>query len=943
MINIEGIIEESYVIGMTQNKNEIIDLVNFLKDKSIKNVLEIGSDRGGSFYLWCKTIDSGGKKISVDLPMVRFGSNDYSVKERNKKMVTWSNNIFIIEGDSHKEETLLQVEKILNGEEIDLLFIDGDHTYEGVKKDYEMYSKLVSNNGVIVFHDIKNSYFHRNCGCFVNIFWDELKGNKIEFKHDKDLFLNIEGAGGIGVIKKENKIYKVNKDNSVFIIGAWIDTDEKKDILRKTILGAKEIYDSEIILVTHYHIDEDILSMVDYFIYDKDNPLLYAKDYGKYNNELFYFFKNDNCRVNKILPFRHDYTVWTSMRNACNFAKYLGKEYIFYLEYDCILDSKGFKDNFIFPLEDHDACVFSNFGDDANTFYFNLFSIRTDILLEIINKFKNKDDYFSFIKNNLVETIFSNILREITNKVHLSVYQKDKMVDSMGVFGHLRYIFDNVKIYLFPCKDENGVLYFLLTSDVDNSFELVYHFKDEHITFEFSNKHEMRIKKIGDINDLQKTSLDEQICIKYKNKIVKSFYIKEMIEESNSCFIIIYKDNKEEESSKKNQIIDNNIANFYENIFNKKNIREIRNTPDFYLNHNFIDAPFVEIISNSVLGPFDIKFIDQKENEIIYQDKIMSNHWTKVYRRWVTDWKIQIEYKNKNEYIYFNPEGKKIFVSIESDSLGDSLGWMPYVEEFRKKYNCKIVLSTFRNWLFEKEYPEIEFVKPGSVVHNIYAQYNIGWYTPWDNNKNPNDFRIIPLQQTASDILGLDYKEIKPKITIPNRLRNIEGKYVCIGIHSTCQAKYWNYLDGWQKIVDYLNSRGYGVVAIHKEKGQYMGNTIPSGIIDKSGDITIEDRIVDLKYANMFIGVGSGLSWLAWAVGTPLVMISGFSKTFCEFTTGVERIHNTDVCNGCFNDPNITFDPGDWNWCPRKKNFECTKSITPEMVILGIEKILGVR
>lgn len=283
----------------------------------------------------------------------------------------------------------------------------------------------------------------------------------------------------------------------------------------------------------------------------------------------------------------------------------------------------------------------------------------------------------------------------------------------------------------------------------------------------------------------------------------------------------------------------------------------------------------------------------------------------------------------------------KYLICLDSKSLGDNLAWMPYAEELRIKNNCKVVLATFWNNLFEKEYPEIEFVKPGTVVYNINKHYNIGWYTPWDPNKNPNDYRTIPLQQTASDILGIDFKEIKPKITIPDKPRNIKEKYICIGIHSTCQSKYWNYPNGWQEIVNYLNGIGYKVVHISKEKGIYMGNTPPNGVIDKTGDISIEDRIIDLKYSDMFIGIGSGLSWLSWAVGTPTILISGFSNPMCEPQNNIERVFNPNVCNSCFNDPNIEFDKGDWNWCPRKKEFECSKNITPDMVIEKINKILN--
>lgn len=355
---------------------------------------------------------------------------------------------------------------------------------------------------------------------------------------------------------------------------------------------------------------------------------------------------------------------------------------------------------------------------------------------------------------------------------------------------------------------------------------------------------------------------------------------------------------------------------------------------------------------------------DINVNKIEYEIKIDDNSFKKItlfineyYIEDVTDKKIVKikrdgkEIFNKNvydckcerkndEFIEFRKNKDKYFICLDSKSLGDTLAWVPYAEEFRKEHNCEVILSTFWNNLFEKVYPEIKFIGRGETVDNINKQYNIGWYTPWDENKNPNDFRTIPLQKTASDILELEFKEIKPKITIPDKKRNIEEKYVCIGMHSTAQAKYWNNPNGWQEVVDYLNDIGYKVVHISKESGEYMGNHPPKGIIDKTGDFSIEDRIIDLKYADMYIGTGSGLSWLAWATETPTILISGFSAPWCEPQDNVERIINPYVCNSCFNDPDIQFDPGDWNWCPRNNNFECSKEISPERVINSINKII---
>ena len=79
--------------------------------------------------------------------------------------------------------------------ELDFLFIDGDHTYEGVKKDYEDYKKYVKDGGWIGFHDIKNTEFHRNANCRVDLLWNELEGEKIEFIDNSSQY------GGIGFIK----------------------------------------------------------------------------------------------------------------------------------------------------------------------------------------------------------------------------------------------------------------------------------------------------------------------------------------------------------------------------------------------------------------------------------------------------------------------------------------------------------------------------------------------------------------------------------------------------------------------------------------------------------------------------------------------------------------------------------------------------------------------
>ena len=183
----------------------------------------------------------------------------------------------------------------------------------------------------------------------------------------------------------------------------------------------------------------------------------------------------------------------------------------------------------------------------------------------------------------------------------------------------------------------------------------------------------------------------------------------------------------------------------------------------------------------------------------------------------------------------------------------------------------------------------------------------------------------------------------RPKLNITKPFkRNFNKKYVCIGTQSTSQFKYWNNPTGWQQTVDYLNSIGYEVICIDKNK--YFGtdkkmNCIPERCVDKTGDLPLQERMNDLYFCDFFIGLTSGLSWLAWSLEKPVVLISGISKDHVEFATPY-RVTNTNVCHACATEKGFEFDKADWMFCPKNKNFECTSSITFEMVKEKIDKLI---
>jgi len=276
----------------------------------------------------------------------------------------------------------------------------------------------------------------------------------------------------------------------------------------------------------------------------------------------------------------------------------------------------------------------------------------------------------------------------------------------------------------------------------------------------------------------------------------------------------------------------------------------------------------------------------------------------------------------------------RVLLSHRSGSLGDNLGASPYYEIYRQKTGHDVIVSTPYLSLFEKEYPQIKFF----MTDPDPSQY--------DQRINLCYFFDKPLQKCYTDQLGLLFDEVRPKVTLSSQPRPIAQKYVCIGPHSTSQSKCWNYPNAWEVFTKNLMEKGLSVVSLSKYptfggKGHF--NPLPPSAMKVIGK-DLPEVIGWLQHAEFFVGLPSGLSWLAHAVGKHVVMISGISYDWCEFTKDITRISNTEVCHGCFNDPKRGFRGDDWLWCPSHQNtprhFECTKTISPDTVISRIQPLL---
>lgn len=289
----------------------------------------------------------------------------------------------------------------------------------------------------------------------------------------------------------------------------------------------------------------------------------------------------------------------------------------------------------------------------------------------------------------------------------------------------------------------------------------------------------------------------------------------------------------------------------------------------------------------------------------------------------------------------------KTLIINASNALGDSIAWVPYAEEYRQITGDDVYLHTPQRDLFEKVYPNIKFVNINLarpvLTKEANTIYRFSFGSDYDNH-------TVPMQWQVARQLKVPFREIRPRIFIEEKPKPaLDQRYVCLGIQSTAQMKYWNREGGWQEVVDYLNSQNIAPLLIDRyasfgrdeylEKNNAKKLRNVHALVDP--EFTIPDRVQQLMGADAFLGLGSGLSWLAWAIYVPVVMVAGFSKPYYEFQDGNYRVHNPDVCNGCFNI--VRMNPQVWDWCPldiKKEPFECSKKITPEMVIAKLDQAL---
>ena len=287
----------------------------------------------------------------------------------------------------------------------------------------------------------------------------------------------------------------------------------------------------------------------------------------------------------------------------------------------------------------------------------------------------------------------------------------------------------------------------------------------------------------------------------------------------------------------------------------------------------------------------------------------------------------------------------RTLVEIVSDALGDNVGAMAIIEKWRLETNKNVTVLCKNADIFRASYPNIMIYKKSDINVKFTPEEGI-WYV----NNLAHTERInttykfeIPLLDGYAKDFNINAEGATLKVDSPNGERPIKSKYVCIGVHSTTQCKYWNHPGAWDELCRMLRKKGLTPVAVEKDFSFGIPghmNEVPSKAVKKIG-LPFNEVLNYIQHAEIFIGLSSGLTWIAQGLGKPTVIISNATSKDNEYIDDKTlRIYEESVCHGCFH--KYPFNTGDWLWCPVYRNdearrFICTKAITPESVMEQIE------
>lgn len=282
--------------------------------------------------------------------------------------------------------------------------------------------------------------------------------------------------------------------------------------------------------------------------------------------------------------------------------------------------------------------------------------------------------------------------------------------------------------------------------------------------------------------------------------------------------------------------------------------------------------------------------------------------------------------------------GAHLLVHFDSFCLGDTICFSAYLDALLLHHQPRqVTVTTFFPELISSRHHAVEvvsaYLQPGSPGFiETDTLVTVGY------DKANLDHTLGGMQWAVKDCLRLPQELAIGRPWVRPRARTVLDGKVAIAPESLKAIARWDWhgARGWQEVIDHLNLKGKEVHMVSYENRLQLQGLKASW----HGNSDLDVALGHILESELFIGLSSGLAWLAWAYEVPVVMIAGFTKPHNEFPS--YRVIQDMACNGCFN----TFTEIRSS-CPlfegTDRANECHTRITPEMVISKIDDALCIK
>ena len=183
-------------LGIVQRRPEVLRLLGIVAALKPRSVIEIGTLHGGSLLMWARAAAPDATLVSIDLPP--WEADDPAERSKRcaiERLGSRRQRVHAVRGHSHEAAVREQACRHLNGQAVDFLFLDGDHSYDGVRGDFAGYAELVRPGGIVALHDIHPH--SRGWGGEVPRFWNEIRER---YRHTELIANPAQDGYGIGVL-----------------------------------------------------------------------------------------------------------------------------------------------------------------------------------------------------------------------------------------------------------------------------------------------------------------------------------------------------------------------------------------------------------------------------------------------------------------------------------------------------------------------------------------------------------------------------------------------------------------------------------------------------------------------------------------------------------------------------------------------------------------------